>query len=89
MYGPLPVLFSFPLPEGITLSRNIRLSYFLFYLFDCQSVCFGDGILGWETFRRIAADPRIDEIPLILETTDPERWPEETRFLREAAGTPA
>lgn len=49
----------------------------------------GDGILGWETFRRIAADPRIDEIPLILETTDPERWPEETRFLREAAGTPA
>ena len=46
MYGPVPVLFPFPLPEEIILSRNIRLSYFFFYLFNVMSVFFGDGIPG-------------------------------------------
>lgn len=45
----------------------------------------GDGLLGWDTFLQIAKDPRIDEIPLILETPEPERWPEETQKLRQAA----
>ena len=45
----------------------------------------GDGLLGWETFLAIVKDPRIDEIPMILETPEPERWPEETRRLRQAA----
>jgi len=30
-------------------------------------------------------DPRFDGIPLILETPDPDRWPEEIRLLRELA----
>lgn len=45
----------------------------------------GQGALGLEAFRRIMRDPRFDSIPLILETPDPERWPEEIRLLREFA----
>ncbi|MFP4329271.1 MAG: deoxyribonuclease IV [Spirochaetaceae bacterium] len=41
----------------------------------------GDGCLGTEAFRPIMNDPRLDEIPLILETTDPERWPKEIELL--------
>lgn len=42
----------------------------------------GAGNLGWETFRRIAQDPRIDEIPLILETPVPENWANEIAQLK-------
>ncbi len=45
----------------------------------------GQGALGLEAFRRIMRDPRFDGIPLILETPDPDRWPEEIRLLRELA----
>ncbi|MCQ2378529.1 MAG: deoxyribonuclease IV [Victivallaceae bacterium] len=45
----------------------------------------GDGKLGWETFRRIAQDERIDNIPLILETPHPERWAGEIARLKEFA----
>ncbi|MGN0866767.1 MAG: deoxyribonuclease IV [Oligosphaeraceae bacterium] len=45
----------------------------------------GEGHLGWETFLTLARDPRLEGIPLILETPEPERWPEETRRLLEAA----
>ncbi len=45
----------------------------------------GDGAIGWEAFRLIASDPRFDAIPLILETTDPDRWPEEIAALKEFA----
>ena len=41
----------------------------------------GDGFLGWELFERIAADPRFDGIPLILETPVPELWREEISHL--------
>jgi len=41
----------------------------------------GQGTLGLEVFRCIMNDPRTDGIPLILETTDPDRWPEEIRLL--------
>ena len=41
----------------------------------------GRGKLGWEPFRYIMNDPRFDEIPLILETVDPDLWPEEIRHL--------
>lgn len=44
--------------------------------------CLGDGSLGWETFRRIVRDSRLDGIPLILETPEPERWAQEIRTLR-------
>jgi deoxyribonuclease-4 len=45
----------------------------------------GAGTMGWELFLKLAADPRIDGIPMILETPEPELWPEEIRRLREAA----
>lgn len=42
----------------------------------------GEGSLGWECFKRIARDPRIDEIPLILETPDPDAWAQEIATLK-------
>ena len=45
----------------------------------------GDGEIGWDCFRWIAADPRFAGIPLILETPEPERWPAEIRQLRAAS----
>lgn len=41
----------------------------------------GEGFIGKETFEQIAKDPRFDGIPLILETPDPERWPQEIAML--------
>lgn len=41
----------------------------------------GEGRLGLDAFRFLLADPRLDELPLILETPDPERWPAEIRLL--------
>ena len=41
----------------------------------------GEGHIGWECFRYIMADSRFDSIPLILETPDEERWPEEIATL--------
>ena len=41
----------------------------------------GKGFLGWKVFRNIMQDPRIDNIPLVLETVDPELWPEEIAAL--------
>lgn len=42
----------------------------------------GKGTLGLETFRRILKDPRLDTIPLILETPDESLWPEEILLLK-------
>ena len=42
----------------------------------------GDGMIGIECFRYIARDPRFDGIPLILETPDEARWPEEIARLK-------
>lgn len=39
------------------------------------------GFLGEEPFRLIMNDPRFDNLPLILETPDDEKWKEEIRFL--------
>jgi deoxyribonuclease-4 len=41
----------------------------------------GEGLLGEEVFRRIVNDPRFDDIPMILETPDDERWKEEILLL--------
>ena len=41
----------------------------------------GKGFLGTEVFRRIMNDPRFDEIPIILETPDEEKWAEEISLL--------
>jgi deoxyribonuclease-4 len=41
----------------------------------------GEGKIGLETFRLIMNDRRFDGMPLILETPDSKRWPEEIRLL--------
>ena len=41
----------------------------------------GKGKIGLEPFQFIMQDPRITDIPLILETPDPELWPEEIKTL--------
>lgn len=41
----------------------------------------GEGTLGEEFFRRFVNDPRFDNIPIILETPDEARWPEEIKWL--------
>ena len=46
----------------------------------------GDGEIGIECFKYIASDPRFDNIPLILETPDEERWAQEIAQLKEFAG---
>lgn len=42
----------------------------------------GKGTLGSDFFARLMADPRMDNIPLILETPDPAEWPREIEWLR-------
>lgn len=42
----------------------------------------GDGMIGMECFRYIASDKRFDNMPLILETPDEERWAEEIAQLK-------
>ena len=42
----------------------------------------GKGVLGEACFRRIAADIRLDGVPMILETPVPELWAEEIAALR-------
>ena len=42
----------------------------------------GDGFLGFATFARIMKDPNLNGIPLILETPDESKWPEEIARLK-------
>lgn len=46
----------------------------------------GAGEIGWDCFQYIMADDRFDGIPLVLETTNPELWPEEISALKRLAG---
>ncbi|MCD6580988.1 MAG: deoxyribonuclease IV [Desulfuromusa sp.] len=46
----------------------------------------GAGEIGWDCFEYIMKDGRFDEIPLILETTNPELWPEEIAELKRLEG---
>ena len=41
----------------------------------------GDGALKWECFAYLAADARLDDIPLVLETPDDTRWAAEIAEL--------
>ncbi len=41
----------------------------------------GKGFIGPDAFRRIMNDPRFDNLPLILETPNPEIWPQEIEML--------
>lgn len=42
----------------------------------------GEGYIGKTVFSYIMGDPRFDGIPLILETTNPEIWPQEIAWLK-------
>jgi deoxyribonuclease-4 len=42
----------------------------------------GRGLIGIDCFRCLMRDPRFDRIPLILETPNPARWPDEIKQLR-------
>jgi len=46
----------------------------------------GAGEIGWSCFEYIMADDRFNNIPLILETTDQQLWPEEIATLKRLAG---
>ena len=46
----------------------------------------GLGSLGEEFFIRLVNDPRFDDMPLILETPDPDRWAEEIAWLYSMIG---
>lgn len=47
----------------------------------------GLGTLGMDFFARFMRDPRFDDMPIILETPDEERWPGEIRMLMELSAT--
>lgn len=46
----------------------------------------GQGALGMEFFRLLMADPRMNDIPLILETPNPDIWSEEIKTLYSLPG---
>lgn len=46
----------------------------------------GDGYIGWTPFELIMKDRRFNGIPMVLETPNPERWPEEIDQLKKLAG---
>lgn len=46
----------------------------------------GEGKLGLTVFEYIMKDPRFDEIPLVLETPNEEKWAEEIALLKSYAG---
>lgn len=61
------------------------------HLNNCKKECgsrvdrhapLGDGTIGWECFKYIMQDSCFDNIPLILETPEQERWAEEIETLR-------
>lgn len=43
----------------------------------------GDGFLGFDTFARLMKDPRLDNIPIILETPEEDKWAEEIAWLKQ------
>ncbi|MFO8000187.1 MAG: deoxyribonuclease IV [Marinilabilia sp.] len=43
----------------------------------------GEGEIGERAFTRLMQDNRLNDVPLILETPDPERWPREIEWLRQ------
>lgn len=47
----------------------------------------GQGNIGLDAFTTLMRDPRIDGIPMILETIDPSIWADEIAWLREQQAT--
>ena len=75
--------------------REVGLSYLrAIHLNDSKKGCgsrvdrhesLGLGALGEDFFRRFMADERFDNMPIILETPDEARWPQEIAWLRSLA----
>ncbi|MFW5706278.1 MAG: deoxyribonuclease IV [Bacteroidota bacterium] len=42
----------------------------------------GEGLIGSQGFSRLMKDPRLDGIPMILETPEPDRWKAEIAWLK-------
>jgi len=49
----------------------------------------GRGNIGIEPFRYIMNDARFDGVPMVLETIDPDIWPDEIRLLHDLVGQQA
>ena len=49
----------------------------------------GRGNIGIEPFRYIMNDARFDGVPMVLETIDPDIWPDEIRLLHDMVGQQA
>ncbi len=47
--------------------------------------CLWQGELGTAVFEYVMADPRFDDIPMVLETIDQSIWPEEIEYLNRLA----
>ena len=45
----------------------------------------GEGEIGWPTFEKLMQDPRIDNIPMTLETINMDIWPQEIAQLKALA----
>jgi deoxyribonuclease-4 len=46
----------------------------------------GEGYMTQKTFKRMMKDNRFNDIPVILETPQPELWPDEIKWLKNEAG---
>ncbi|QKI88398.1 deoxyribonuclease IV [Thiomicrorhabdus xiamenensis] len=46
----------------------------------------GQGEIGWAFFEKLMQDTRIDNIPMTLETIEPDLWPQEIAQLKAFAG---
>ncbi len=46
-----------------------------------RHACLGQGMIGMEAFRHLMRHPALEEMPLILETPNPEGWAEEIAML--------
>ncbi len=47
---------------------------------------YGDGLMGTSFYELLMQDTRFDNMPLILETPNEDRWPQEVAMLRKLAG---
>lgn len=75
-----------------TLDDTVGLEFLCgMHLNDSKTACssrvdrhasLGEGLIGLPCFTALMRDTRLNDIPLILETTEPNRWPEEIRWLR-------
>ena len=43
----------------------------------------GEGFMGFATFERLMKDPRLNAMPIILETPQPDKWAQEIAWLKE------